>query len=574
MKTIISALLFVFIASNSIAANFQPTLLKLNAPSKIRYNFDGKNLEIPVTVSGTMAGVIFFVYTKDKANLITKTRNGFLGWHYVNKVDTCMYFSSAVTLPVGKSVINWSGREKGGGLLGAGEYTYYLWGYDNKNPKTRVANGTWYPYSDTNIVTKGPGGKALDKPMIHNVTSRWTIGNSTEDLTLYETTKFTLPTGWTLKYRTYCHPGDTKYFYAEADNSSSKIEGLYKYQWVPQGNSILEVSFGDNGVVTWNQPIYQGSGPTSDGNYIYAGYYGQYQDGISNKLYKIDFDGSIQTTFDLTEWLYHPDDYKAGGQSAGGPTMIHERNGYLFLNHSGSCLKSMINPSVENKSDLFVWVNQNGDYVNDTNWQPTSQKPWVCFDFNTGPYCYSYSIDANMFSITPSYDLGAVSFALMGPDGTGINYFAFAGETARTKRGLFFVDTGCAYDGIYCDNMSSNDTTMQNGIWYMEHDSISGVIATDVGVEEVSPSAFVVSQNTPNPFNPSTTINFTLPKTAKTTLEIYNSAGQKVSTLVNTTLNAGVHSATWNASKFSAGVYFYTIKSGDISNTMKMTLLR
>jgi hypothetical protein len=47
-----------------------------------------------------------------------------------------------------------------------------------------------------------------------------------------------------------------------------------------------------------------------------------------------------------------------------------------------------------------------------------------------------------------------------------------------------------------------------------------------------------------------------------------------VDTILNANLNAGSHSATWNASKFSAGVYFYTVKSGDFSKTLKMTLLK
>ncbi|MDP2981719.1 MAG: ice-binding family protein [Candidatus Latescibacter sp.] len=91
---------------------------------------------------------------------------------------------------------------------------------------------------------------------------------------------------------------------------------------------------------------------------------------------------------------------------------------------------------------------------------------------------------------------------------------------------------------------------------------------------ELAPIEFSLSQNIPNPFNPTTSISFTLAKAGKVTVEVYNMAGQKISTLVNTTMNAGNHSATWNASKFSAGVYFYTVKSENYSKTMKMTLLK
>jgi hypothetical protein len=83
-----------------------------------------------------------------------------------------------------------------------------------------------------------------------------------------------------------------------------------------------------------------------------------------------------------------------------------------------------------------------------------------------------------------------------------------------------------------------------------------------------------VAQNTPNPFNPSTSIRFSLAKPGTVTLSIFNSAGQKVETPVNAVLGAGTHRVTWNAAKFSAGVYYYTVTSGGHSRTMKMTLLR
>jgi hypothetical protein len=99
------------------------------------------------------------------------------------------------------------------------------------------------------------------------------------------------------------------------------------------------------------------------------------------------------------------------------------------------------------------------------------------------------------------------------------------------------------------------------------------MITNQVGVEE-APSAFSVAQNTPNPFNPTTTISFTLPKPGKTAVEVFNTAGQRIDILLNTPLNAGSHSITWNAARRSAGVYFYTVKSGNFSRTMKMTLLK
>ena len=102
-----------------------------------------------------------------------------------------------------------------------------------------------------------------------------------------------------------------------------------------------------------------------------------------------------------------------------------------------------------------------------------------------------------------------------------------------------------------------------------------GIITSKpVAVEEGTPAGFSVAQNSPNPFNPSTTISFSIPSAGIATVDIYNVAGQKIDSVVNEYLSAGSHSVMWDASGISAGVYFYTVTSGKVSKTMKMTLLK
>ncbi|MBN1291014.1 MAG: T9SS type A sorting domain-containing protein [Candidatus Latescibacteria bacterium] len=109
---------------------------------------------------------------------------------------------------------------------------------------------------------------------------------------------------------------------------------------------------------------------------------------------------------------------------------------------------------------------------------------------------------------------------------------------------------------------------------WIGHDSIKGVITSSVVVDEAASATFAVNQNTPNPFNPTTTINFSAPEAGIVNIDVFNVAGQKVDTIVSDFLSAGNHSVTWNASGLSAGVYFYSVKSGNFSKTMKMTLLK
>jgi hypothetical protein len=93
------------------------------------------------------------------------------------------------------------------------------------------------------------------------------------------------------------------------------------------------------------------------------------------------------------------------------------------------------------------------------------------------------------------------------------------------------------------------------------------------------PTEFSLSQNVPNPFNPSTVVEYALPKDAQVNISVYNVLGQHVRTLVNDLQRAGKQTVTWDGtdnggSTVASGVYFYKIRAGDFSDTKKMLLLK
>jgi hypothetical protein len=94
------------------------------------------------------------------------------------------------------------------------------------------------------------------------------------------------------------------------------------------------------------------------------------------------------------------------------------------------------------------------------------------------------------------------------------------------------------------------------------------------GAEGQMPTAARLEQNHPNPFNPSTTINFYLPATGYVTLRVFNVNGSEVATLVNGTMPKGGHQVTFNATGLASGVYFYRLQGSGISETRKMLLVR
>jgi surface protein len=90
----------------------------------------------------------------------------------------------------------------------------------------------------------------------------------------------------------------------------------------------------------------------------------------------------------------------------------------------------------------------------------------------------------------------------------------------------------------------------------------------------LEPQAYQLSQNYPNPFNPVTQIQYSLPEQTHVRLEVFNSLGQKVMELVNSQQLAGSHTASFDATELSSGVYLYKITTPSFSQTKKMLLVK
>lgn len=85
---------------------------------------------------------------------------------------------------------------------------------------------------------------------------------------------------------------------------------------------------------------------------------------------------------------------------------------------------------------------------------------------------------------------------------------------------------------------------------------------------------FLLEENFPNPFNPSTKISYQLPKDGFVNLVVYNSLGQLISTLVNQHQSSGKYSVQFEASSLPSGVYIYKIQAGEFSSVKKMLLTK
>jgi hypothetical protein len=109
--------------------------------------------------------------------------------------------------------------------------------------------------------------------------------------------------------------------------------------------------------------------------------------------------------------------------------------------------------------------------------------------------------------------------------------------------------------------------THGQGVWS------TNLIST--GVEETArPMLYSLYQNYPNPFNPSTTITYRLASASHASLKVYSLTGQEVATLVDENVDEGEHQVTWAPRNLASGVYFYTLRAKDFSQTRTLMLLK
>ena len=159
-------------------------------------------------------------------------------------------------------------------------------------------------------------------------------------------------------------------------------------------------------------------------------------------------------------------------------------------------------------------------------------------------------VDGNSVSVTAWADGEAM------PDTATYSYEALTTTEAPT-----FILVGVTDD--------DSSSVQVGGVWYNE--TPAGLEISD---EAPIATRFELGQNYPNPFNPTTHIRFNIPETANTKLTVFNVMGEKVATLVNSVMQAGGHTVSWNASSMPTGVYFYQLESANFSQTKKLLLVK
>lgn len=119
--------------------------------------------------------------------------------------------------------------------------------------------------------------------------------------------------------------------------------------------------------------------------------------------------------------------------------------------------------------------------------------------------------------------------------------------------------------------------------WHDNRDSLIWIIQIDTSAtsvqEPIIPTESFLLRNYPNPFNPSTTIEYDLPEQADVSLIVYDIAGREVQTLVSATQSAASYDVSWNGSdqdgmQVAGGMYFARLQAGEQSSVVKLVYLK
>lgn len=171
--------------------------------------------------------------------------------------------------------------------------------------------------------------------------------------------------------------------------------------------------------------------------------------------------------------------------------------------------------------------------------------------------------------IVPSYV--KVKFFDLNMNGIGNEFVVF-----DTLNGKFPFGNAVVFSGgkFYCYTTRINFFITPDSSYAFTNGDVYGVSIfdpTSVESEKIATSEFILYQNFPNPFNPSTEIKFQLRENVRTSIKVFDLLGREFANLIDNNLEAGIHSIKFNPQDFglSGGVYLYRMKAGNFLVTKK-----
>ncbi|MFH1862632.1 MAG: T9SS type A sorting domain-containing protein, partial [bacterium] len=151
------------------------------------------------------------------------------------------------------------------------------------------------------------------------------------------------------------------------------------------------------------------------------------------------------------------------------------------------------------------------------------------------------------------------------PDWVSMGVFKWNGYAGYTLGGYAVTQDYVYFQKVYPPPIGDNSGEWPNSF---ESDQTTEILT------QTLPADFAVADVSPNPFNPTTTISFTLPEAVKVKLTLYDISGRQVAELTDGWREAGMHEVTFDGSGLVSGVYLYTLEAGPHHASGKMVLMK
>ena len=239
--------------------------------------------------------------------------------------------------------------------------------------------------------------------------------------------------------------------------------------------------------------------------------------------------------------------------------------GFTFVTPSGNPLSGQFAARLETKSIMGNLVPAVLSAGSDGEGFPVSQRH--------GQLSFYYKFSK---TVSTAYLFVSVGFK-KGEDGIGAGVLAIntpADNYTPVTIPVTYINEEIPDLGVILIQVTDQNLSPAASGSYAEIDDLSFSILTDVNDESAGVNDFSLEQNFPNPFNPSTRINYQIANDNFVTLKVYDIIGNEIAALVNNQQPAGKYSVDFNSANLPSGVYLYRLQAGNYIQTRKMTLIK
>ncbi len=567
------------------------------------------SVSVPFTIN--QRATVWLVVYKMGTNETGRRGPGPDGGAWLRLVPQPLYINhtSGQAFQSGQNRITWNGTDFEGTAAGPGTYQFDLIAVNNLDNSSLAApgpgSGSW---TENSIDTR------FDPPVVwshEHFAPQPDLGRLNGDMT-----RSTLGTDylanpnawerWQYNDRVFNYEGASTWGGTKVDDQDPEIfwtnhrvgemAGIFKMKIDPPAKSWSRVTdFGDNGWAQANEDNRQ-VGIAPWGNIIYQCNWSRAEPPTTSVTSWDKQTGELMRSYDTNDFFTFVNVDADGNETVG-----NDGPGKIDVNERGMWLSAWKNraPIVHMDHDgNAIWANYAGDglggRVSNEQAAALGIQPHIGLPIHTRA-----DRSGKVLFMTETETTHGAHFGFFGRDGTALANVVMAPGTGPFRSGphvwhLNIVSEGGPWDGLYVGtamkvltHVFDNPETGELGpgmTMFVPYDVASGRLGGGVtAVEELEssslPSSYSLDAAYPNPFNPETTISFAVPTDLRVKIDVYNVAGQVVTSLVDEELSKGAYKTTWdaldaNGQPVSSGVYFYRMQAGDFGATHSVTLLK